>query len=395
MDHDANTRPFKTWTEWTDAVRRYRQGRQFPDPRRSFAQPRRSPYLLTRTQTDHEGATFTSAWHQFTRGLEGQPVETFGEGQDARDIPFGNFQVYVPRPTSPDSGIDLLGVASALEERTFDLRHGSEEQARDRLDVYGLGPVAVAAEAEDRDQLARPVVSDSELRRDLLTSSESKLRHLQIDIESGGYGLDETARADMVARAAALQASIEAGKDELARGERMTRAIALEESIKVARKELARGDMVTRAIAHQRARMAAAVEVAVEAGHREFFWTLSPPANGGHFEQGIIVLEKLPEDDKGWERAVSLFIWFDRTDFCSEEEEPEALHEVWVEPAIGATEAAKKMHEMRCGNSNMAVEIVYPWLGTFGEPDPDPPSPPTLSRAERMQARSLGNYVSM
>ena len=163
----------------------------------------------------------------------------------------------------------------------------------------------------------------------------------------------------MVARAAALQASIEAGKDELARG-----------------------DMVTRAIAHQRARMAAAVE----AGHREFFWTLSPPTNGCHFEQGIIVLEKPPEYDKGWERAVFLFIWFDRTDFCSEEEEPDALHEVWVELAIRATEAAKKMHEMRCGNSNMAVEIVYPWLGTFGERDPDPPSPPTLSRAERMQA---------
>ena len=155
MDQDANPRLLKTWTEWTDAVRRYRQGRRFPDPRRSFAEPRRSLYLLIRTQTNHEGATFTSAWHQFTRGLEGQPVETLGEGQDAWDIPFGNFQVYVPRPTSTDSGIDLLGVANALEERTFDLRHGSEERARDRLDVYGLEPVAVAAEAEGRDRLAR------------------------------------------------------------------------------------------------------------------------------------------------------------------------------------------------------------------------------------------------
>ncbi len=354
--------------------------------------PRRTRYLVTRAQTDHEGATFISVWHQFTRGLEGQPVEMFGEGVDARDIPFGNFQIYVPRSTPPGNReTDLLGIASALEERTFAIRHGSEQQARDRLDVYELAPVA--AEIEDRDKLVRQVASDIQLRSELIKSPEYELQGLQSALDSIGDIPDETIRANIVMRAADLQASIEERQVQPAYGDIETRVSALETSIEAKRKELAHGGMVTRAIAHQRARIAAAEAAATEAGYPEFFWTREPPGGGGCFKQVIVVLEKLAEVDEDWERAIFLFVWFDRTDFCSEEEEPEALHEIWVETALGATEAAKMMHEIRYGDSNIVASWFEPWLGTWGEPDPGPPSPPSLSRVQRGRFQRLRERV--
>ncbi len=372
---DTRTHTFKSWSEWTEALRRHPQPapppKGVPYPSLQMYWPRRTPYLVTRAQTDHEGATFISAWHQFTRGLEGQPVEMFGEGADARDIPFGNFPIYVPQSTpSGNSETDLLGIASALEERTFAIRHGSEQQARDRLDVYELAPVA--AEMEDRDKLVRQMASDIQLRSELIKSPEYELQGLQSTLNSVGDILDETIRANMVVRAAALQASIEERQVQPAYGDIETRVSALETSIEAKRKELAHGDMVTRAIAHQRARIASAEAAVTEAGYPEFFWTREPPGGGGCFKQVIMVLEKLAEVDEDWERAVFLFVWFDRTDFCSEEEEPEALHEICVETALGAIEAAKMMHEIRYGDSNIVASWFEPWLGTWGEPDPGP-----------------------
>ncbi len=95
---------------------------------------------------------------------------------------------------------------------------------------------------------------------------------------------------------------------------------------------------------------------AIEADHREFFGQ-ARRRDTPNIEQGIIVLKRPPENDEGWERAVCLFVRFACSDFCAEEEEPDVLHEAWVEPVVGPTEAAKRMHEMRGGNLNWVVCI--------------------------------------
>ncbi len=393
---DTRTHTFQSWTEWTEALRRHRSRSRHPlgisYSALQLHWPRRTRYIVAKAQTDHEGATFISAWHQFTRGLEGQPVETFGEGDDARDLPFGNFQIYVPRPTvtSGNTKTDLLDIATALEEKTFEIRHGAEQQARDRLDVHGLGPAPAADEIEDRDKLARQVASDIQLKNELVKSPEYELQSFQRTLDSVGDILDETIRADMLARVAALDSSIEGRQANCTSGDIETRVASLEASIKAKNKELAQGDLVSRAIAHQRARIAAVEAAAAQAGHREFFWTREPPGGGGGcFKQVIVVLEKPAGVDEDWDRTVFVFVWFDRTAFDSEEEEPEARHEICVEIAVGVTEAAKTMHEIRYGDSNIVASWFEPWLGTLGEPDPGPPSPPSLSRAQRIRLQRL------
>jgi hypothetical protein len=191
----------------------------------------------------------------------------------------------------------------------------------------------------------------------------------------------------MVERVAALQARIENGQAETTHSDVESRVCTLEASIREKQTQMAHGEMVTRAIAHQRARIEAAEAAGAEGGHPEFFWTREPPGGGGCFKQVVVVLENPAEVDEDWERAVFLFVWLDRTDFCAGEEEPEAEHEICVEIALRVTAAAKMMHGIRYGNSNIVASWFEPWLGTRGEPDPDTPSPLSLSRAERMAER--------
>jgi hypothetical protein len=101
-----------------------------------------------------------SAWHQYTRGLEGQPPETFGEGDEARDMPWVSFQVYVPSPKTRSSSSSRQG---DLKTKTFEICHSGEARAENRLDVYGIDVPEAETGNLVLDDLARRVARDREL----------------------------------------------------------------------------------------------------------------------------------------------------------------------------------------------------------------------------------------
>lgn len=350
-------RPFVKWSDWCDALHRYKNsGRQTLYPR--HAVPNMRKFLVTKIAQDiesqhpqHQPAQqkdddgngndwgdagdlvdalpCVSAWHQYTRDLEGQPPEKFGEGDGARDSPWVTFQIYVP--WREEAGLDeLISVAGALEVKTFEIRHGEETAARDRLDVYGV-------KAED-----------------MATISGERL---------GGVGEEDdgTALNRMARRVARDNSLFRTGDwlDTPPSERRYPHETMADQAC------LARTDMITRAVAHQRAKMAAARA----AGRKEFQWGDSCIGNARFYTQLVIVLGQVPKggDEQAWEMVVFYFVWFDLRPDEGLEDDDEML-EVMVDPLIGVTSAAKEMHGIRGRNSNIPVELCYPFEGDRGEP---------------------------
>ncbi len=234
--------PFKTWAAWCDTLHRYRRGEDVIDPR--LSRPGHRHYLVTRTletgseeeqqQEDGGSVPCVSAWHQYTRGLEGQPPEAFGEGDGTWDMPWVGFQVYVPWPatrSSSSSQGDLAAIASALETKTFKIRHGDEISARNRLDVYKIN-VFVAEMAD---------VALGEVTRRAARDFESTWRsHREMEADE---------------------------------------------------KELPQNAMLLRCVAHQRAKLAAAKA----AGRKDFQWGNSPKVDAKFYQHSVIVLQKVPD----------------------------------------------------------------------------------------------------
>ncbi|KAH8680656.1 hypothetical protein BX600DRAFT_428640 [Xylariales sp. PMI_506] len=130
----ADVKPNITnWQELLDARDRYFDGTSDFDP---TIGPRH-PILATRQINAHDGSPCTIVWHQYTRDLEGQPTETFGNG---KTVPFASWQIYVPyTEVLGNTPQDIAQrIAIYLESQSFDLRHGEDIALRDRLNVYCL-----------------------------------------------------------------------------------------------------------------------------------------------------------------------------------------------------------------------------------------------------------------
>ncbi|KAH6630281.1 hypothetical protein B0J18DRAFT_95959 [Chaetomium sp. MPI-SDFR-AT-0129] len=351
-------RPFVKWSDWCDAMRRYKEnGGMTRYPRHSI--PRIRKFLVTKIAQDiesqhpqHQPAQqqdddgngndsggdagdlvdaslpCVSVWHQYTRDLEGQPPEKFGEGDRTRESPWITVQIYVP--WREEAGLDeLVSVAGALEVKTFVIRHGDETAARDRLDVYGVREELMAAISGGR---------------------------------AGGAGEDDGTALDRMARRVAEDTRLMRTGEwlDLPPSERR-----YPPEIRADKACLARTDMITRAVAHQRAKMAAARA----AGRKEFQWGDPYRSNMKFYRQMVIVLGQVPkdEDEQAWETVVFYFVWFDLRPNEGLEDDDEIL-EVTVDPIIGVTSAAEEMHYIRGIYSNIPLELCYPFHGDRGEP---------------------------
>ncbi|KAK4145299.1 uncharacterized protein C8A04DRAFT_26804 [Dichotomopilus funicola] len=285
-------RPFVKWCDWCDAMRRYKEnGGMTRYPRHSI--PRIRKFLVTKIAQDIES--------QHPQHQPAQQQDDDGNGNDsggdAGDLVDASLPcIYVP--WREEAGLDeLVSVAGALEVKTFDIHHGDETAARDRLDVYGVREEFMAAISGGR---------------------------------AGGAGEDDGTALDRMARRVAEDTRLMRTGEwlDLPPSERR-----YPPEIRADKARLARTDMITRAVAHQRAKMAAARA----AGRKEFQWGDSYRSNMKFYRQMVIVLGQVPkdEDEQAWETVVFYFVWFDLRPNGGLEDDDEIL-EVTVDPIIGS-----------------------------------------------------------